>query len=155
MDIRFAREEDIPDITSLLKQVALIHHQGRPDLFKAGVKYTPDKLLDIIKDKNRPILVADDGKKVVGYAFCIIQKHSGDSVLTDISTLYLDDLCVDENMRGKHIGSAIYAAVLTLAKELGCHNVTLNVWAMNDSAQKFYNAQGLKPLKTCMEQIID
>ena len=34
-----------------------------------------------------------------------------------IKTLYLDDLCVDEACRGKHVGKALYERVLAFAKE--------------------------------------
>ena len=41
MTVRFADEKDIPQINSLLYQVATVHHNGRPDLFKGGAKNTP------------------------------------------------------------------------------------------------------------------
>uniref|UniRef100_UPI0040294F3E GNAT family N-acetyltransferase n=1 Tax=Ruminococcus bicirculans (ex Wegman et al. 2014) TaxID=1160721 RepID=UPI0040294F3E len=84
----------------------------------------------------------------------MFQEHKGDNVLTDIKTLYIDDLCVDENCRGQHIGSVLYEAVKKFAKEQGCYNVTLNVWECNPSARKFYEKAGLKPYKTCMEVIL-
>ena len=76
------------------------------------------------------------------------------SVLTDIKTLYIDDLCVDENHRGKHIGKELYEGAVALAKENGCYNLTLNVWCGNDDAIGFYKAQGLVPQKIGMELII-
>ena len=74
--------------------------------------------------------------------------------LTDMKNLYIDDLCVDENMRDKHVGTVIYDYVKKYAKEIGCYNLTLNVWSCNESAQKFYEKQGLKPQKTTMEMIL-
>ena len=74
--------------------------------------------------------------------------------LTDMKNLYIDDLCVDENMRDKHIGTVIYDYVKKYAKKIGCYNLTLNVWSCNESAQKFYERQGLKPQKTTMEMIL-
>ena len=81
--------------------------------------------------------------------------HLNDNILTDIKTLYIDDLCVDETKRGMHIGKTIYEAVLDFAKEQGCYNVTLNVWSCNESAMKFYQSCGLKPQKVGMEVILD
>lgn len=78
-----------------------------------------------------------------------------DIVLITFLSIYLDDLCVDENYRGKHIGKKLYDAVLELAKEKHCYNVTLNVWHLNESALKFYEKCGMKPLKICMEKIMD
>lgn len=162
MYIRRANDGDIPDIARLLDQVLTIHHEGRPDLFRANTrKYTDSELSQILQDDARPIFVAveaagqEDGREVVlGYAFCVHQQHVGDNILTDIRTLYIDDLCVDQDARGKHVGSALYDYVLAYARKTGCYNVTLNVWAENKSALKFYEHLGLKPQKYGMEVIL-
>lgn len=155
-EIRRARECDMKDINRLLVQVNMVHHQGRPDLFRAGKKkYTDEQLRELIHDDSRPIFVAvDDQERVLGYAFCIFQQHLDDNILTDILTLYIDDLCVDEAVRGQHIGKYLYEAVLAFARESGCYNVTLNVWALNEGAMKFYEKCGVKPQKVGMETIL-
>jgi ribosomal protein S18 acetylase RimI-like enzyme len=155
MEIRRAVEADINDINTLLYQVNMVHHNGRPDLFKlGGRKYTDEELKSIIADDKRPIFVYSDGKNVLGYAFCVFQSHKGDNILTDITSLYIDDLCVLENHRGEHIGTALYQYVKDFAKKSGCYNVTLNVWALNESAMKFYEKCGLKVQKIGMEEIL-
>lgn len=156
MEIRRAKVQDMNGINNLLMQVCLVHHKGRPDLFKYGAKkYNDEELKEIIADDMRPIFVAvDDAQKVLGYAFCIFQQHINNNILTDIKTLYIDDLCVDETIRGQHIGKRLYDAVLSFAKESGCYNVTLNVWSLNEGAMKFYEACGLKPQKVGMETIL-
>lgn len=156
MEIRRARKTDLVGINKLLYQVLMVHHNGRPDLFKADVKkYNDEQLMGIIADDERPIFVGvDEEDHVMGYAFCIFEHHTDDNVLTPIKTLYIDDLCVDETLRGQHVGSRIYEHVLAFAKESGCYNVTLNVWECNPSARKFYEAMGLVPYKTCMEKIL-
>ena len=155
MEIRRARPADSADIMRLLLQVLTVHHEERPDLFKGNAtKYTEKQLLEIIADDTRPIFVMADGEKVVGYAFCIFVQHKDDNILTDIKTLYIDDLCVDESARGRHIGQALYGHVVDFAKKEGCYNVTLNVWAENTAAMKFYEHCGLKPQKIGMEKIL-
>ncbi len=156
VSVRRALKKDMDKINDLLLQVCLVHHNGRPDLFKYGAKkYTDEELLGIINDDGRPILVAvDENDKVLGYAFCVFVQHLDDNILTDIKTLYIDDLCVDENIRGKHIGKTLYEAALKFAKEHGCYNVTLNVWSLNESAHKFYESCGLVPYKVGMEKIL-
>ena len=132
----------------------MVHHNARPDIFKANCrKYTDSEIMEIIADDKRPIFVAGDGE-VLGYCFCVIQQHINDNILTDIKTLYIDDLCVDENIRGQKIGKHLYDYVVDFAKSEGCYNVTLNVWSLNDGAMKFYEKCGLKPQKICMEQIL-
>ena len=153
--IRRANEKDIPKMIDLLLQVCLVHHNGRPDIFKLGRKYSEDELRVLLEDESRPILVCVDEKdEVMGYCFCIFQQHENNSVLTDIKTLYIDDLCVDEALRGKHIGRELYEAAVKLAKDSGCYNLTLNVWSCNPSAIKFYEAQGLVPQKVGMELVL-
>ena len=153
--IRKATEKDIPKILDLLSQVCLVHHNGRPDVFKIGRKYSEDELLLLLADSNRPILVYEEADfGVLGYCFCIFKQHKDSSVLTDIKTLYIDDLCVDEKARGKGIGTALYSAAVDLAKASGCYNLTLNVWSCNPSAMKFYEKCGLTPQKVEMEKIL-
>jgi ribosomal protein S18 acetylase RimI-like enzyme len=150
-----AKEKDIPQISELLLQVCLVHHDGRPDIFKIGRKYAEDELKALLADERRPILVSvDENDAVRGYCFCIFQQHRDNAVLTDIKTLYIDDLCVDEALRGKHIGRELYEAAVQLARDSGCYNVTLNVWSCNPSAMRFYQAMGLTPQKIGMEMIL-
>ncbi|MBQ7335374.1 MAG: GNAT family N-acetyltransferase [Clostridia bacterium] len=154
MNIRKARESDIPRLDALLYQVHRVHSAGRPDIFRAGnKKYTDDELKVILADARLPVFVAtDEADTVLGYAFCVHQEVCGDRSLQDRKTLYIDDLCVDEVCRGQHIGRALYRYVLDYARECGCNAVTLNVWCLNDGAMKFYEKCGMTPLKITMEQ---
>lgn len=154
--IRKAEIRDIEAIMKLLVQVDMVHHSGRPDLFKGpATKYTQDELRSILKDDQNPIFVfvSDDGL-VKGHAFCNIINQPANHVLTQIKTLYIDDICVDDNARGQHIGKALYDFVVSYAKENGCYNVTLNVWECNKGAKKFYEAMGMHVQKTGMEIIL-
>ena len=154
MNIRFAELRDIPGMIELLKQVGEVHHQIRPDLFRAGAqKYDEAALEVLLKDSNRPIFIADLEGKVAGYCFCILQVTENDPVLRDRKVLYIDDLCVDEVIRGRGIATKLYEHTLDYAKSLDCDAVTLNVWYGND-ALKFYEKCGLKPQKIGMEFIL-
>ncbi len=153
--IRFAKNEDIPRIGELLEQVNLIHHNGRPDIFKKGRKYTDQQVLELINNPSTPILVyTDDNDLLLGYAFLEFIQHKNSNLLTDILTLYIDDLCVDQKARGQGVGKALYDEVLNFAKEKGCYNVTLNVWSCNQNAYDFYIKQGLATQKTVLEKIL-
>ena len=155
MEIRFANTSDIPGMIELLKQVGEVHHQIRPDLFRAGAqKYDEAALNALLADPSRPILIAQLEGRVAGYAFCILQITENDPVLCDRKVLYIDDLCVEETLRGQGVAKALYAAVLDYAKTLSCDAVTLNVWCGNDGAMKFYEKAGLKPQKIGMEYLL-
>ena len=149
--IRQASVADIPRLIDLLHQVDMVHHRLRPDLFKPDTtKYSEQELETLLGDESKPIFVYDDGE-VIGYAFCQITEVKDDRLLQDRKTLYIDDLCVDEAARSKHIGNALFEFVRDYAKSIGCHAITLNVWAGNDSAICFYQNMGMHPQKIGME----
>ena len=152
--IRKAKKEDIKRIIELLHQVDMVHHVLRPDLFKPNTtKYNEQELETMLSDDSKPIFVFYDGM-VLGYAFCQITEVKNDQLLQDIKTLYIDDICVDETERGKHIGKAIYEYVHDYAQSIGCYNITLNVWEGNEPAICFYRNMGMQVQKTTMEVIL-
>ncbi len=152
--IRKAAKEDILRIIELLHQVNMVHHVIRPDLFKPHTtKYNEQELEAMLDDDSKPIFVFDDGM-VLGYAFCQVSEVKNNQLLEDIKTLYIDDICVDENARGKHVGKALYEHVLEYARSIGCNNITLNVWEGNEPAQRFYRNMGMQVQKTTMEIIL-
>ena len=154
MEIRLAKNTDIPGMIDLLQQVGEVHHQIRPDLFRAGAqKYNEADLAALLRDPERPIFIAEIDGKVAGYCFCIFQITEHNPVLCDRKVLYIDDLCVDEAIRGQGIATKLYEHTLAFAREQCCQAVTLNVWYGND-AQKFYEKCGMKPQKIGMEFIL-
>lgn len=156
MKIRRAEKTDAKRINELLYQVAKIHAIARPDIFKTATKkYSDQELIKIINNDETPIFVAtDDNGYVLGYAFCIYQYVNNSILLQDKKTLYIDDICIDENSRGLHIGKSLYEYVLSFAKENGFDNITLNVWAFNENAYKFYEKCGMTPQKIIMEKTL-
>ena len=152
--IRRANEGDIKRIVELLHQVNMVHHVLRPDLFKPHTtKYSEQELSLLLEDGSKPIFIYDDGT-VLGYAFCQVSEIRDNQLLEDIKTLYIDDICVDENARGKHVGKALYEYVREYAQSIGCNNITLNVWEGNDAACRFYKNMGMQVQKTTMEIIL-
>ena len=156
MEIRFAQPEDVAGILALLRQVGLVHHRGRPDLFRSNAqKYGASQVIAMLDSSATPIFVAAEEGKVLGYGFCQIKEYLNDPVINDHTELYIDDLCVDEGCRGRHIGTEIYHAICRYAKMRHCYSVTLNVWSCNPTAMKFYESLGMKPQKVGMETILE
>ena len=152
MTIRRAEVRDIPGMIALLYQVGSVHHDIRPDIFRENaIKYTPEQLEALLQDENSPIFIYDGDGLVAGYCFCQIREFTDSTVLTDRKELYIDDLCVDENRRGQHIGSALYDHAVAYAREIGCNFLTLNVWCGNDGAMKFYENKGMISRSITME----
>lgn len=154
-NVRRAVEGDIPAIMNLLLQVDMVHHLGRPDLFKGPTtKYTESDLARILKSDDLPVFVCvDEHGRVLGHGFCVME-HYGGQLMTERDTLYIDDICVDEAARGHRVGEAIYRHIVDYARSKGCYNITLNVWTLNPGAMKFYEKMGLTPYRVSMEQIL-
>ena len=155
LTIHLANEADIPRLEDLLYQVHGLHAEGRPDIFIPGCKkYTADQLREILADPvSTPVFVAVADGVLVGYCFCIRQVQTAAS-MQKITTLYIDDLCVDAAMRGKGFGKVLYDHAVEYARMNGYYNLTLNVWACNPSAMRFYEKCGLSVQKVGMELLL-
>jgi len=153
--INRATKKDQADIERLLEQVCKVHADIRPDLFIEGKrKYTKEELAAIIEDDRRPIFAAhDDDGTFMGYCFTVIEEHNGFNEPPH-KTLYIDDLCVDENIRGRHVGRALYEYVCDWARSDGFYNITLHVWEGNDRAKAFYDTMGMKVQLYGMETVL-
>lgn len=164
LNIRKAEERDLDGILKLLRQVNDVHADGRPDLFIHGcTKYNAEELIGILNNPETPVFVAVDADgsvaidaagAVAGYCFCVSQDHQGSNNLRPVKTLYIDDLCVDAEQRGRHVGRTLYDFVKGYARDNGYYNLTLNVWSCNPGAMKFYESLGMKPMKIGMEEIL-
>ena len=175
MTIRKAQEKDISRIIELLGQVLQIHAEIRPDIFIPDTtKYTEQELAALLKDEKKPIYVAVNEEDVcmgyanilfiycnineedvcMGYAFCQMKEQPFSNNMVQFQSLFIDDLCVDRFARGQHIGESLFDYVKQEAKRMGCYEVTLNVWAGNTSAEKFYEKMGMKTKERQLEYIL-
>ena len=153
--VRKANKNDIARIIALLHQANMVHYEKRPDLFKPyTTKYDAQEIVALLDDERNPIFVYDDGGKVLGHAFCQISEVRDHRLLQDVKTLYIDDICVDESARGKHVGKALYEFVRDYAKSIGCYNITLHVWEGNTPAMSFYRSMGMQAQFTGMETVL-
>ena len=154
--IRKAQVSDNKDVLRLLKQIAELHHIGRPDIFKGNTKkYSKHEFSKILKDKNKPVFVAvDENDNVLGYVFCIVINYKNHAVFNDYHSLYIDDFCVDESMRGQNIGKKLFEAIKIYTKEIGVYNIDLTVWEFNEGAIKFYEKCGFATQRRRMELIL-
>ena len=96
----------------------------------------------------------DENDSVIGYAFCQIQNQPFLTNMIQFKSMFIDDLCVDAACRGQHIGEKLFEHVKSEAKKIGCYEVTLNVWAGNTGAERFYEKMGMKTKERNMEIIL-
>lgn len=153
IQIRFAKAGDETAIAALLEQIFAQHANGRPDLFGSGrSKYTAEDVLKLFNNPQEPIFVAaDDNDRVLGYAFCMIKEFTSPA---KYKTLYLDDLNVDTSARRQGIATALVDACRKYGKENDCYNLTLNVWAFNEGAIRFYEKNGFHSQRFILEDIL-
>ena len=156
MVIRKTEKKNNSEIFEMVAQVLQIHADIRPDIFIPGTtKYTVDGLIELLKNEEKPIYVAvDEADVCVGYAFCQLQEQPFSNNMVPFKSLFIDDLCVDQEVRGRHIGESLFEYVKKEAKQLGCYEVTLNVWTGNTSAEKFYDKMGMQTKERQMEYIL-
>ena len=153
--IRKALKSDIEKINELLLEVLEIHAKIRPDIFIPGTtKYTNKELEAIINCDATPVFLYEEDGVVLGHAFCQIKSHISNNIKS-YKSLYIDDLCVKSNARGKSIGKKLVEYVKDFAKSIGCYEVTLNVWEGNDNAKSFYDKMGFTVKETMLEFILD
>ena len=103
----------------------------------------------------RKICVVTGSRAEYGILRSLMAAIKNDPDLTDVKTLYIDDICVDSACRGQGVGRALYERCVAYARENGFYNLTLNVWTCNPGALRFYEAMGLAPQKIGMELVLE
>lgn len=154
MKVRIAEKGDIPRIIDLLKQIKVIHHDGRPDIFSDDEsKFNSADVENMLADEKRRIFVSvDENNFVNGYVFCQHREIEGKGHFKKHKTLWIEDFCVDESARNKGVGKLLYKTAEKYAVETHCDDMTLNVWAFNDGAKSFYEANGMSVQRMVMEK---
>jgi len=151
MKTRNASIEDIDKISKLMLQVAEIHSNARKDIFKEKNREQMKLELKGRLDENENILVMENGKELVGVMIFKIKEVKNHSALKDRNVLWIDELVVDETLRGKGIGTILFGEAKKFAKDKHCDSVELNCWNFNERAIAFYEKCGMKVQRNIME----
>ena len=152
IQIRKIQKEDIEKIIPLLEQISTLHINMRPDIFKEKTESNIEKdILDIINNEEKISLVAEEKEKILGIIVLKIKKVINHINLKNSKVLWIEELCVDENNRGKGIGKILINNAKEIAKDLKCERVELNCWEANKDAIAFYEKQGMKSQRRIME----
>jgi GNAT superfamily N-acetyltransferase len=137
-EIRPARVEDVPVILELIRELAT--YERAPD----EVTATEEQLVDVLFGK-RPaaeVLLAFEGKSPVGFAVFFYNF----STWLGRPGLYLEDLFVKPEKRGKGYGRALLVDLAKIARDRGCGRMEWAVLNWNDPAIQFYRKLGAKPM---------
>lgn len=135
---RYAERKDVPLILRFIKELA--DYEKMLD----EVVATEELLEEWIFDKNKAeVLFAMEGEKAVGFALFF---HNFSTFLGRAG-IYLEDLFVLPDYRGKGYGKAILKKLAQIAVERGCGR--LEWWCLdwNKPSIDFYLSLGAEPMK--------
>ena len=150
MHIRDMKKEDYEEIDRLMSQVHKLHVEGRPDLYcEAEHVYSREEYEKMLENDDMITILAEEDNKVIG--ICIVSFRNR-TCMIERRTAYMDDLCVDENIRGKGIGKNLFDCAKQKAKEMGAERLDLMVWEFNENARKFYESMGMNVQRYIMEE---
>jgi GNAT superfamily N-acetyltransferase len=137
-EIRPARIEDVPIILELIRDLAT--YERAPN----EVTATEEQLVDVLFGEKpvAEVLLAFEGKSPVGFAVFF---HNFSTWLGRPG-LYLEDLFVKPEKRGKGYGRALLVDLAKIARDRGCGRMEWAVLNWNDPAIQFYRKLGAKPL---------
>jgi len=137
-EIRSARVEDVPIILQLIRDLAT--YERAPN----DVTATKEQLVDVLfgARPSAEVLLAFEQDTAVGFAVFF---HNFSTWLGRPG-LYLEDLFVKPEMRGKGYGRALLVRLAKIARERDCGRMEWAVLDWNDPAIQFYRKLGAKPM---------
>ena len=149
--IREAYVSDFNAILNLENQVFQIHLNARPDMIKTKIPFNQDHFEKCLQDENKKIFIFEENGNILGY--CITQKleYKDHHLFYDMKILEINDMCVNENARGKNIGRQLFNRAKDYAKEIGAVRLELTVWGFNKNARQFYEHLGMTERTSRME----
>ncbi len=150
--IRRAVMDDRIRIMPLQREIAGLHHDGRPDRFREEARYYSEE--DFFAKLTHPdhrIFIAETDGEIAGYVFTAVRHIRNHPTYVDFDTFYIDDLCIAERYRRHGIATALFERCITQAREAGCRNIELGVYCFNEDAIAFYEAMGMRPVMQRME----
>jgi GNAT superfamily N-acetyltransferase len=137
-EIRPAHVDDVPIILELIRDLAT--YERAPD----EVVATEEQLVEVLFGA-RPVaevLLAFEGEAPVGFAVYFFNF----STWLGRAGLYLEDLFVKPEKRGKGYGRALLVELAKVARDRGCGRMEWAVLDWNEPAIKFYRGLGAKPM---------
>lgn len=135
--IRKATPEDTPTILHLITQLAIY------EKLEKEVITTVEELKTNIFEKNyAEVLIAEENDKPIGFALYF---HNF-STFVGKPGIYLEDLFVEIEHRGKGYGKALLVELAKIAKERNCGRLEWSVLDWNTPSIEFYKSLGAKPM---------
>lgn len=152
MKIENATTDDINEIAVIMKEIADIHINARPDVFKE--KNIKDLVIDVkksLESKKEWILIAKEYNIVKGILMCKLKTVENHPNLKGSKILWIDDIGVNSKFQKQGIGKILVDKAIELAKQNDCIRVDLNCWKLNENALQFYKKIGMLEQREILE----
>lgn len=154
MIFRRATVDDFETLMPLINQLANLHVEAKPEIFKAAPKLTKRDFKKLIKSDNRTFTVMEIEGEVVGVSNWQVRQCRDNDTLSDRTFAVIDEIVISENHRRKGYGKLLFDKTVELAAQKGAGSIELYVWEFNEPAKKFYESLGMKPQRTLLEMKI-
>lgn len=138
--LELAQNSDRDIVNQLAREVHALHVAWRPDIFRMPDElFSEERFQELIQE--RQIYVAKLDSLVIGYVVLKMREVDRPSMVWR-KILLLDEICVEETLRGHGIGKQMMEDIHALAKAFGCTDLQLGVYPQNDAAVAFYQKCG-------------
>ncbi|NCU17409.1 GNAT family N-acetyltransferase [Bacillus sp. P1(2020)] len=135
--LRFAKEQDISLIFQFIKELAIYEKMLDEVVATEEILYE-----SLFEKKVAEVIIAEYKEEPVGFALFF---HNF-STFVGRPGLYLEDLYIKPEMRGKGFGKTILAYLAHLAVERNCGRMEWSCLDWNEPSIKFYKAMGAVPM---------
>jgi ribosomal protein S18 acetylase RimI-like enzyme len=153
--VRRATPADLPSIGRLGALLVEEHHDFDPRRFLAASRGTPEGYASFIstqlEDPDAAVLVADDRREVIGYAYAAVEGYDYMSLRGPAGVLH--DIIVAPGHRGRGVGRLLLHAALEFLRSRGVPRVVLSTAERNEAAQRLFASMGFR--RTMIEMTLE
>ena len=148
--IRKATTDDLKALRELYLALEEDGVRYQPEHFVIGER-TDEFFQSVFDGENQDILVADIDGEAIGFVHVVILQQKKVSCLKPQSVVYMQDLCVREDMRNNGIGALLVRAAKDYGKEHGVDFIRTQVFPGNVDGMRFYERNGFSEMMKTIE----
>jgi GNAT superfamily N-acetyltransferase len=150
MEIREAREGDVPNVLRLNVELHDYSAEGVPSRLRIAERYDErarhTHVDNVLRDANATYLLAVDGGEAIGYAEIHLQDAEEDPGVVPMRRAHLQALVVTSVRRREGVGGALLAASEDWGREHGAEEMELDHWIFEGDPGTFYERAGYVPV---------
>jgi len=156
ISVRKAAADDYNALCELFDEVDSLHRDNLPHLFQKpdGAAREPDYYTGLMKDEDAALLVAESGKKLVGFVHAIVRDTPAFPVFIPRRYAIVDGIVVKAGFRNRGIGRTLMNQMQEWAIAKGATSIELNVYDFNEAAISFYERLGYQTFSRKMSKAL-